>query len=90
MVFTDITNICRTTDEGPKKNHVCKFPWRFNGKELNGCTNDSEPDGRYWCSTKITKTLTHVSGEGNWGYCPKSCTGKNHFKYLEIGIWFVI
>ena len=71
-------NQCRTTDEGPRKNQLCKFPWKYNDKVWNSCTTDSDPDGRYWCSTKVNKNLKHVGG--NWGYCSQSCLN-------EPGTW---
>ena len=39
----------------------------------NGCTSIDDPDGRYWCSTKIDANGTHVGGKGYWGYCKKGC-----------------
>ena len=36
---------CLTTNNSPDKNAVCKFPWKFNGKLLNECTNEQDPDG---------------------------------------------
>ena len=39
----------------------------------NGCTSIDDPDGRYWCSTKIDANGTHIGGKGYWGYCKKGC-----------------
>merc|ERR1711981_499273 len=64
---------CLTTNEGPRKATECKLPWKFNGKLLNGCTDETDPDGRYWCSTRIDDELEHVGGGGNWGYCDQNC-----------------
>merc|ERR1719219_1746727 len=64
---------CRTTSDSPRKEIECKLPWKFNGKLLNGCTDETDPDGRYWCSTKIDAELEHVGGGGNWGYCDQNC-----------------
>jgi len=66
---------CLTTNEGPKKSAECKIPWKFNGKIINGCTTETDPDGRWWCSTKIDQDLEHVGGGGNWGYCSPNCPG---------------
>jgi len=66
---------CLTTSEGPKRQTECKIPWKFNGKLINGCTTETDPDGRWWCSTKIDNDLEHIGGGGNWGYCSLDCPG---------------
>ena len=39
---------CLTTDtnDSPDKNAECKFPWKFEGKVINECTDASTPDGK--------------------------------------------
>jgi len=66
---------CLTTQEGSKKGVKCKLPWTFNGKQLNGCTTETDPDGRWWCSTLTDRNGVHVGGGGNWGYCSPNCPG---------------
>ena len=40
---------CETTNaEGPKKNAACVFPFIYNGKTHNECTQLSDPDGKFW------------------------------------------
>ena len=39
----------------------------------NTCINDTDPDGKYWCSTKVDEDLEHIGGQGNWGFCRESC-----------------
>jgi len=39
----------------------------------NECTDEADPNGRYWCSTKVDSDLEHVEGQGNWGFCRPSC-----------------
>merc|ERR1712107_551056 len=34
-----------------------------------------EHQGKYWCSTKVDSTGTHVNGEGNYGFCSVECSG---------------
>jgi len=58
-------------NEGPKKNAECKFPWYSNGKLLQGCTTDFDPDGRYWCATELDDSLYPKGGQ--WGYCGTNC-----------------
>jgi len=65
---------CTTTKDSPRSNYECKIPWKFNNKVFNGCTDETDPDGRFWCSTKVDdNTLEHIGGQGNWGYCQESC-----------------
>ena len=37
---------CLTTNDSPDKNAECKFPWKFDGKITNECTDAATPDGR--------------------------------------------
>ena len=37
---------CLTTNDSADKNAECKFPWKFNGKALNECTDETDPDGK--------------------------------------------
>ena len=64
---------CQTTNEpGSKvKNSPCKFPFTNNGKKYDSCTTDNDPDGRFWCSTKVDQSGNHQ--KGNWGYCSRKC-----------------
>jgi len=64
---------CLTTNDGPQKNALCILPFKFEGKLKNTCINDQDPDGRFWCTTKVDKDLNHIGGQGNWGYCGSSC-----------------
>merc|ERR1719228_1215126 len=52
---------------------VCRFPFKFQNKAYASCTTDFDPDNRAWCSTKVDSNGVHVSGEGEFGYCPQSC-----------------
>jgi len=58
-------------NEGPKRNVDCKFPWSFNGVTHQGCINDFDPEGRYWCATELNDDRTQVGGQ--WGYCDTNC-----------------
>ena len=72
---TSTSNQCLTTNDSPTLNAACVFPWRFQDDRLRqGCINDTDPDGKYWCSTKTDpQSLEHIGGEGNWGFCTNSC-----------------
>jgi len=67
---------CKTTNEegAGKKNTDCAIPWKFNGELINGCTDKTDTNGRFWCSTKVdNKTKEHIGGQGNWGFCRENC-----------------
>ena len=65
---------CLTTDESPDSNVPCALPFKWNGELRNSCITDLDPDGKYWCSTKVSpRTKEHIGGEGNWGWCRNSC-----------------
>ena len=71
---------CHTTrdslDQGGKY-AACALPFKFNGKLNDVCITDGDPEGKYWCSTKINpRTKEHVGGEGNWGHCSDNCISK--------------
>merc|ERR1711862_837980 len=56
-----VPNSCATLTGG-----TCIFPFTYNG---------GENQGKYWCSTKVDPTGTHVNGEGNYGFCSSECSG---------------
>jgi len=47
---------CLQTDgKGPKKNAPCIFPFKYKKVVHYDCTNVADPDGKFWCSTKVDK-----------------------------------
>lgn len=53
---------------GNADGEYCKFPFWFNGKEYNSCTDAGRNDGFLWCST--TKDF---DADGKYGFCPHEC-----------------
>ena len=51
------------------------FPFVFQDKVRLECITDTDPDGRYWCFTKVDDNL---EGIGNWGYCGQACPPINN------------
>ena len=51
----------------------CALPFKFNGELRHACITEEDPDGKYWCSTKVDENLEHVPGGGFWGFCQNSC-----------------
>ena len=41
---------------------------------------DTDPDNRYWCSTKTDEASEHIADGGFWGYCSPSCPPFNVIK----------
>merc|ERR1712156_394367 len=61
---------CSVEEKNSKTTQECQFPFKLNEKIFTNCTDFQDPDGRLWCSTKVTKTdRQHVGGGSYWGYC---------------------
>jgi hypothetical protein len=64
---------CTVIEERDKVAMPCIFPFKFRGKVFFDCTNETDPDGKSWCSTKLDDSGTHVGKGGYWGYCGDRC-----------------
>ena len=64
---------CFTTSDSPEKNVQCKLPFKFDGVLRQQCITDTDPNGRYWCSTKVDSSAANISGPDNWGTCGPYC-----------------
>ena len=67
---------CHTTQESIAeggKYAPCALPFKFDGKLRDACITEFDPDGKYWCSTKVDENFVHVGGGGFWGFCADSC-----------------
>ena len=52
---------CFVTEFSSDQKKACVFPFRLQGgatEDQNSCTDLSDPDGKYWCSTKVCKYHT--------------------------------
>ena len=65
---------CLVKKQGGTQRKPCIFPFMVLGRSSNGlnvtydtCTHILDPDGRFWCSTKVDENGVHQSG--NWGHC---------------------
>ena len=66
-----------TNNKGPQKNKPCIFPFKIGKTSYLECTNEKDPEGRFWCSTKVDKRGQHVGAQKQWGYCDESCSFGN-------------
>jgi len=64
-----------TTVSGPSQGKACVFPFVFGEKLQNGCITDSDPEGKYWCSTKVDGQRKHIANGDNWAHCSSDCPG---------------
>ncbi|XP_026577891.1 epididymal sperm-binding protein 1-like [Pseudonaja textilis] len=56
---------CATEEyEGNSKGKRCVFPFIYNGKRFNSCTNQNSQDGRFWCSV-----TSNYDKDRQWSYC---------------------
>ena len=64
---------CKTTYDSPSKtrNVACVFPFIHDNTTFNSCTDVTDPDGRFWCSSKVDESGKHI--QGNWGFCSEDC-----------------
>jgi len=66
-----------TAISGPGAGLACVFPFRWSGRNYTSCTEwiwAGQNLGNLWCSTKTDSSGSHVNGEGNYGFCPLSCS----------------
>jgi len=70
--FREDKQLC-TTIGGPSAGQPCVLPFKFMGKLRTGCTTENDPDGKYWCSTKVDKDGNHIPKQDNWAHCGQGC-----------------
>ncbi len=55
----------------------CVFPFIYEGKSFNGCTNFNNPDSLPWCPTQVDENGFYTE-EKNWGECSAKCKQDTH------------
>ena len=54
----NVLSRCFVTEFSSNQRKACVFPFKLQEgatEDHNSCTNLSDPDGKYWCSTKVCK-----------------------------------
>ena len=74
---------CTVNQESNGLKTSCEFPFVFKDKIYYGCTTDTDPDGKLWCSTKTNENSEHISGQGFWGFCQNQTCLENS-DFLEV------
>ncbi|XP_059098645.1 venom serine protease-like [Tigriopus californicus] len=64
---------CWVNQDSDSNLHPCAFPFYFKGRRYSSCTNEDDPDGKSWCSTKTAPNGAHIGGRGFWGFCDPVC-----------------
>ena len=64
-----------TTVSGPAVGRACQLPFAWGGKVREGCITDGDPEGKYWCSTKVDGEGNHVTNGEHWAHCSPQCPG---------------
>ena len=57
----NVLSKCFVTEFSSDQRKACVFPFKLQEgatDDQNSCTNLSDPDGKYWCSTKVCKYHT--------------------------------
>jgi len=62
---------------GPGAGRECRFPFTWAGQTYTSCTPwlyGGAGQGSNWCSVATDVQGNHINGDGNFGYCPASCS----------------
>jgi len=92
------TNTCTTTTttpaplscstvSGPATGQACVFPFTYAGTTFTTCAEwiyGGVNQGKFWCSTKVDATGTHVNGEGNYGFCSAGCSSAPKSEFAPL------
>ena len=76
---------CSVTDNISKEEKQCVFPFvlDYNPNFENiECTNQNDPDGKYWCSTKVDENGIHQGVDHNISRGRRMLKLVSNFEYL--------
>ena len=65
---------CNVIEEKSGTVKPCILPFKMNDQIFDSCTNYSDEENKYWCSTNVNDNGFHIgNGMGFWGHCPDEC-----------------
>ena len=67
----NVLSKCFVTEFNSDQRKACVFPFKLQEgatEDQNSCTDLSDPDGKYWCSTKVCKY--HIVLKASTGFKP--------------------
>jgi len=64
-----------TTVSGPGQGKPCQLPFIWGGAVRNTCITDGDPEGKFWCSTKVDAQRNHIVNGDHWAHCSSQCPG---------------
>merc|ERR1711910_194268 len=67
----DLRRTCNTVS-GPAAGKPCVFPFTWQGKTFNSCTEEGDDQGKLWCSTMVDQAGIHIAGQGQYGFCSQA------------------
>ena len=75
---------------GTRNPELCRFPFKFRGREYHTCTTVEDPDQKHWCAVEVDED-GHAE-EMRWGHCDDSCLsiepeGMPHFLTYTAQDW---
>nr|ACO10356.1 Serine protease easter precursor [Caligus rogercresseyi] len=65
--------LCNVVENTSNQNMPCQFPFILSGKTHHTCTVAQDPEGKAWCSTRVTDREIHIGSMGYWGHCSEEC-----------------
>lgn len=88
MTYLSMIVMLHTTSQAKEcktvANNACVFPFRHEDQTYAGCTDQSDTDGRLWCSTEVTSGGEHVVGQ--WGHCAEDCPTASERREASCGV----
>jgi len=77
--------------EGPAQGQECVFPFVWGGRRFTSCTQwtyGGQHQGKLWCSTRTDSQGRHINGQGNFGFCSRSCdSSSSNVNNVDLGIF---
>ena len=56
-------------EQNSKLSKPCQFPFIFEERLFEKCTDYTDKKGKLWCSTNVNSDGKHITNMRYWGYC---------------------